>query len=482
MSSLDVFRFCFVNLRTLADFEHDHVEGQMYEGRPEFKGPLSATAETTLSMIFPRKVFNYSLRLDKNMGDFDELTGLYNGCLGSVQRNQSDAIVIPVAFPTQDFERINPAQVITQEPLTILQGYKPTSRIGYADTLKAALPGFTPGLSMLIFFTLMVFIILFKLKASLQNLRYIYSKKRKTKKTAYSTYEIMSLFIQQESFDYHERTRSYLSVLVTMMSFILINYFCNLMSTEQVVVPKPIILESYMDFLTRNEMTPVFMLQLDDHQYFKSGNSDMKLWWHSMVLRAKNESELFVDFDVFSRFLDIIEGLKLKRSFFVNNWYSELFQSTLCHAGCTLKIKDNVLAWTQIDGILNNGFAKTMVVRKVEGNAMIDQSIRRLRGSFEMGIQHLIRRQLRDITYFSQFLGPNTDLKRMHDCMSDVLIMEKPDQMPFSMQNLKSIFATFLFFIFISCSVLCFECRLRIVATLKNYQVEYYKSADGSSS
>ena len=470
--SSDVFRFCFVKLRTLADLKPDHVEGHVYEGRPGFKGPLAATAETIHSMVFPSKVSNYSVRLKKNMGDFDELTGLYDGCLGSVQRNESDAVVIPVAFPTQDFERINPVQIISQEALTIIQGYKPTNRTGYADTLETALPAFTPGLWMLIFFALMVFMVLFKLKVSFCNsLRKFMRRKRRAKKDN-SIYEVLSLFVQQDCIYFRDRTRSYLSLLITVMSFILINsYFCNLMSTEQVVVPKPIVLKSYMDFLTTKEMTPVFMLQLDDHQYFKSGNSDLKLWWQSMVLRAKNEFELFTDFEDLSRLIDIIiEGLKLKRSFFVNNLYSELVQSTLCHAVCTLKIEDDVFAWTQIDEILNNGFAKAMVLRKVEGNAMINQSIRKVKGAFEMGLQYHLRQQLSDITYFSQFLGPNTDFKRMHDCMSDVLIMEKPDRMPLSMHNLKSIFITFFVFILISYCVLCFECRLRIMKAFPNFK------------
>ena len=466
MSSSDVFRICLLRLGKIVEFDPEPDEGRVYEGRPTFKGPVAAIAESALVMGFPTKLSNYSVRFEKNFGDFDELTGLYNGCLGSVQRNESDAIMAPVAFPTQDFEKINPVQIISQEALTIIQGYKPTYRIGYADTLKAALPAFTPGLWMLMFLTLMTFMILFKLKVSLQNLlKKVMRRKRRAKKDD-STYEVLSLFIQQNSFDYHDRTRSYLSLLITVMSFILINNFCNLMSTEQVVVPKPIILRSYMDFLTRREMTPVFYLQMDDYKYFKSGNSNMKFWWESMVLRVKNESKLFVDFEDFSRLIEImIEAQKLKISLLVNNLYSEIVRRGACHAMCTLKLKDDVYAWTQIDGQLSNGFAKTIVARKVEGNAMIDQSIRRLRGSSEMGIQYHLRQQLSDVTYFSQFLGPNTDFKRMHNCMSDVLIMEKPDLMAFSIHNLKSIFVTFFVFILISYCVLCFECRLRIMKT-----------------
>ena len=213
-----------------------------------------------------------------------------------------------------------------QEALTIIQGYKPTYRTGYADTLKAAVPAFTPGLWMLMFITLMVFIILFKLKLSLRNsLKKVMGRKRMARKDD-STYKVLSLFIQQDSVDYHDRTRSYLSLLITVMSFILINsYFCNLMSAEQVVVPKPIILKSYMDFLTTKEMTPVFFFQIDDHQYFRSGNNDMKLWWQSMVLRSKNESELFADFEDFSRLVQIMnKAVKLKRSLIVNNLYFEM--------------------------------------------------------------------------------------------------------------------------------------------------------------
>ena len=472
MSSSNVFRFCFMRLGNIVEFDPEPDEGSVYEGRPRFKGPVAAVAETTLTMIFPSKVSNYSVRLEKNVGDFNELTGLYDGCLGSVQNNESDAIMVPVAFPTQDFERINPVQIVSQEGLTIIQAYKPTTGTGYADTLKAALPAFTPGLWMLMFFTLIVFMILFKLKVSLRNsLKKVMRRKRRAKKDD-STYEVLSLFIQQDSFDYRDRTRRYLSVLITVMSFILINnYFCNLMSTEQVVVPKPIVLESYMDFLTRNEMIPMFYLQLDDHEYFKSGNDDMKLWWKTMVSRTKNESELFADLHDFSRLIDVIsEAMKLKRSVFVNNLYSEAIRRSACHAVCTIKLVENLFAWTKIDGQLSNGFPKTIVLRKVEGNAMIDQLIRRLRGSSEMGIQYHTRQLLNDITYFSQFLGSNTDFKRMHDCMSDVLIMEKPDLMPFSMLNLKSIFITFFVFILISYCVLCFECRLRIMEAFLNFE------------
>ena len=380
MSSSDVFRFCFMRLGKLIEFDPEPDEGKVYEGRPRFKGPMAATVETAFAMAFPSKLFNYSVRLEKNMGDFDDQTDKYDGCLGSVQRNESDAIMVPVAFPTQDFERIYPAEIISQEPLTIIQGYKPTTRTGFADTLKAAVPAFTPGLWMLMFFTLMVFIVLFKLKVNLHNLVPKVMRRKRRAKKDYSTYEVLSLFIQQDSFDYHDRTRSYLSFLITVMSFIMIDsYFCNLMSTEQVVVPKPIILESYMDFLTTNEMTPVFLLQFDDHQYFRSGNNDMKLWWKTMVSSSKNESELFADFHDFSRLIQImVKAVKLQRSLFVNNLYSELVKRTICHAVCTIKLEDDVFVWTQIDGKLSNGFPKAMVARKVKGNAMIDHSIRRL--------------------------------------------------------------------------------------------------------
>ena len=286
MSSLDVFRICFMRLGNIVEFDPEPDEGRVYEGRPRFKGPVAAIAKTLFAVVYPSKVSNYSLRLEKNFGDFDELTGLYDGCLGSIQRNESDAIMARVSFPTQDFERIYPAEIISQEPLTIIQGYKPTYRTGYADTLKAALPAFTLGLWMLMFFTLMVFMILFKLKVSLRNwVRKLMKRKRRSEKD-YSIYEVLSLFIQQDCVHFNDRTRSHLFLLITVMSFILINsYFCNLMSTEQVVVPKPIILESYMDFLTRHETTPVFLLQFDDHQYFKSRNGDVKLWWHSMILK-----------------------------------------------------------------------------------------------------------------------------------------------------------------------------------------------------
>ena len=190
-----------MRLTNIVEFDPEPDEGKVYEGRPRFKGPLAAVAESALAMAFSTRLSNYSVKLEKNMANFDELTGLYDGCLGSIQRNESHAIMASVSFPTQDFERINPVRVISQEPLNIIQGYKPTYRTGYADTLKAALSAFTPGLWMLMFFTLMVFMVTFKLKVSLRNGgKNVIRRKRRAKKDD-STYEVLSLFISEDSFD-----------------------------------------------------------------------------------------------------------------------------------------------------------------------------------------------------------------------------------------------------------------------------------------
>ena len=207
MLSKDVLGFCFVNIEKLVEFQHEIIEVQAYEGRPKLKGDWSHAVETTIAMLLPRKVPNYSVRFAKNLGDLDDITGQYDGCLGCAQGNESDTSVGHVAFPTQDFERIYPVQIVIQEPLAIIQGYNPTSRIAYADTLKVALPAFTPGLWMLMFFTLMVFLTLFRLKVNLPNWGQEIKKMGET--TGNSTYEVLSLFIQQNSFDYHDRTRSY---------------------------------------------------------------------------------------------------------------------------------------------------------------------------------------------------------------------------------------------------------------------------------
>ena len=464
MSSSDVFRLCFVNLgSSFVKLNPSIQEGQVYEGRPKFEGPLASTFNAMLQVLVPKKVSNYSARIENKFGDFDDQTGQYDGCVGSLQRNESDTFGGQVAFPTQAFDTINPVQIFAQEPLAIIQGYKPTYRTDYADTLKAALPAFTPDLWMLTFFTLMVFMATFKLKVSLRNWGKKVMKRKRRAKKDYSIYEVLSLFIQQDSSDYSDKTRSYLSLLITGMSFILINsYFCNLMSTEQVIVPKPIVLKSYMDFLTRSEVTPFFLFQLDDHEYFKSGNPTLKPWWNKMVMRVKNESALFIDVANLEGILPVInDAVKLKRSLIVNNLYKDIGRKTVCYAGAVLQFRD-MLVWSQIDQKLDKQFAKIAVVRKAEGNAMIAQISRQLRAAGEMGVQLQIFKQVNTMVYLSEFLGPNTDTQIMQNCMSNVLIMEQPDQMPSSITNLKSVFALFFTFNFIAFFVLCYERRQRI--------------------
>ena len=188
-------------------------------------------------------------------------------------------------------------------------------------------------------------------------------------------------------------------------------------------------------------------------------NPTLKPWWQNMVARAENESDLFVSVDQLGHLMELLtEATKLKRSVIVNNLYSGLARKTVCYAGCALKLFRGVLAWKQLDKVLDKEFPKTFFTRKDSGSTVYEQINRRIRITAEIDMTISFYRQLNDIPYLSKYLAKNTNVERMYDCMSNVLIMEQLDQMPSSMHNLKTIFILFFAFNLLAYLVLCVEC------------------------
>ena len=63
--------------------------------------------------------------------------------------------------------------------------------------------------------------------------------------TSYPFFESFSCFIQQDSNDFSDATRRIITVIISILSFVIIKgYFCSLMATDMVIVDKPDVMNS----------------------------------------------------------------------------------------------------------------------------------------------------------------------------------------------------------------------------------------------
>lgn len=446
---MGVLRTCFVGA---PNFVEGDGSGEVHTERPMLTGIFGSNAYGLYEVMTPEG-YNHSLIQAEVDGSFDEKTGEYQGCLRSIFRNESDLAIVVVDYPTRDFDQINPYIIIHEHPMTIFQGYNKTSMTGYTDILVSSTPAFDPDLWLLSLFSVLIMMSIFQTKVKLQRLsqrlnRFI----SQTQLNDYTVYEVLSLFIQQESFDYQDRLRKYLSILITMESFVLINYYCNHMSTDQVVVPKPDIVMSYADFADRPQLLPVFLSTMTDFHFFKLGKPELRQWWHDMVKRSPNQSEkdlMVVESDLTSCLGYIMEAMEGRRALIFNDHFSITFRRTVCRMFASnaahAKKYPNILAWNQIDQKLDMEFPKTMFCRKSEGNSMIDAVIKRGRRSVETGLTLALKKQLEmSEADFGLFEGSQMSYKGLGECLSPVLIMEPVHCMPTGVVNLKTVFLAFL--------------------------------------
>lgn len=115
-----------------------------------------------------------------------------------------------------------------------------------------------------------------------------------------SIYEVLTHLAQVEAIDYDVGSMKIISFLVTFMSFYIITYFGNLMSTDLVTVKEPQLIESYEDLLMRERIQTLFMGFQQDYLMFENAPEDdisKKIWKKSLQTVENKRDQLFIQID-----------------------------------------------------------------------------------------------------------------------------------------------------------------------------------------
>jgi len=302
----NVFRLCFIKSSQVLSLKNIE-EGQVYgcDHKPEFEGITKNIMKSLYDAVISCSIyFNYTFILEEDFGSKDEETGQFTGCYGSLYRNESDISLVALDDPFYDYDRVNPHQIMMEYPLTIIQAYNASDTFLKVDIFKEGIHSFPFNIWMLILMTVFYFAFLFF------NIDYFIEKTKNQRRNRKSFLQIFnekfkSLFkyiyycfmhlLNSNFMEFNHFIQNFLGLLLIIFGFLITNYFINLMATELVVVPRPLIHESYSDLIERN-IIPLFPRHFNEYLYFKNAvnSSDMKILWEKSVIKVGNISGLFL--------------------------------------------------------------------------------------------------------------------------------------------------------------------------------------------
>ena len=421
-----VYRICLTTVPTLfeiSDYESAWAEGQIRDELPEFKGSVSYLCDTTLSTVFKSLKTNISMIKETEMG-MKKKDGTLTGCYRSIRDNESDVAVAIVDFPTIDYDKVDPFQILVEDSVKILSGYesKTEADVSFNDFILTSTKSFDSQTWFAVLVMVAAFFGLWMTKRTLFPDNNHMSLRRRIAEALWDT---LLLFISQESTDYDKFLDRLLSILMTLSFFFLTNIYFGLMSTDLVTVTKPSVINSYED-MNRPNMTPVFAKVLSDTQEFEDaygdddGSIQAKFW-----AKYKDKVEMADSNSAPGKMIGMLhEGANMNRVLLINGVSIDTIRRGVCKVKKGYQLHENVYTWTSRDPrarmqkkgyIMRNGIKQTGHLKAFR---------RKIRNAFETGIfQGLIGAIIRDgLQSTDQFPFPSGPHSKVEKCLSDQVV------------------------------------------------------------
>lgn len=362
-SNQNDLRLCLFDYQTEAiKLLKKTVNGILGTG-PKYKGIMGEVINWSLNTAFGRELLNYTSVIKQTYGRLNTTSGLYeeDSCLYSMQTNESDAAIIYVQSPVVA-KGLRQHSPYFEDYVEILSKWNNTDNAEIRDILHSFREAFDTNIWIVLFVFTFIFIILLKVEiavankgikwARMQRAQRMFSSnfpKATSKKTPTSAltrgaqklsrvknrsavnlvtnyidlnrlyplkdsaiYDVLTHLFQVESIDYEVVSMRLASLFMTILSFYILTYFSNLMSTEMVVVEQPALIRSYKDLLARNKVHMMFLDFQDDYMDFEfapEGSVRRRLWLKSLRTVQNRRESMFVKMDS-SQFLRVASRVR----------------------------------------------------------------------------------------------------------------------------------------------------------------------------
>ena len=457
-----VFRVCTVTVPAvfeIADYESKWAGGQIRDEFPKFTGSWSYIWDTTVTGVFKSLKSNVSVVVENEIGT-KKRNGTLTGCYRSIRDNESDVSILSTDFPTIDYQKVDPYQILMENSLKILSAYESKTEpdVCFNDFILTSIESFDGQTWFTVLAMVTAFFGLWMTKRALLPDNKDVSLRRTIAETLWDT---LLLFISQESRDYYKFLDRLLSILMTLSFFLLTTIYFGLMSTDLVSVAKPSVISSYQDIMNKLDMTPVFAAFMSDTQEFENAYADnedsiqTKFW-----AKYKDEVQMVDPKSDLTKLIDIFQyGADMNRVLIMNGAFIDAVRRAICKVKIGYEVHENVYTWISRDPdakmhkkafIMRNGMKQTRFFKAFR---------RKVRSVFETGIfysfmEALTRNGLQSTEQFPFPSGPHSQVEK---CLSDQVVYADSFVDTVVLQNFQFLLVLAVFMLAASIIVLLLE-------------------------
>ena len=220
-------------------------------------------------------------------GSFDSVAGAYDGCLGKVQRNESDLILQLFEYPVAA-ENLTEGLIIYDTSLSIASTYNKIEALSSAQ-ITSSFRSFSHGIWMICLSLILITSMLLKLRVM------IAVKKRLIRD--YSLFYSITHLVRLHPMPDAGVTRKVLFISGSIFSLVVVHCFLTLIKTELVVTKDPVLFNSYQDIIDRRAM-PIFIKGMGYDEFFKKhgiSKARKKLWKYAT--QTFDLSDMYIQLD-----------------------------------------------------------------------------------------------------------------------------------------------------------------------------------------
>ena len=443
-------RICQILFKPLVEMDE---KGQL-------KGLLSPIADSFAREI--GTVFHNITRTPSDkLGDMNPETRMFDGCLGRIQRNESDIQSPFIAFPVLA-PGLEQGYVVQTSKTVILSAYNNTEIPTNTDVMDAfnslsrplwsltALTVFV--LTLLTFVAIQTNLLLVRQFKPSRNRRVRESKwqsKRRSMRQA-AVVAAGNVMKQHTSYQYNDRRLSAKIIIFVfaMFTFLIHYYFCAMIKTEMVVQKKPETISSY-DEILQKDVRPVWVSQLSAHWDFASAQSDTregKLWQQATRI-GLDKCFIESESDVRQVFPSVVQ----QEAVLIGPSYLERpLITNICAAIKAAGVLMDINIWTKADPSSKEKLTGVMIT-----SAMPQEHVKKLNRVTQAIFEHSLAQKTLKKLEFSYF--PDVGSRAVHDCLSNMIIF--PDQIltPVTLSHYDRLFVVSALLVIVAVAVLVFE-------------------------
>ena len=467
-------RICAATVEHMLELSGDE---QKFKG---FFAPMYGFLVDNLGRFFP----NVTVMSSNKLGDMDSKTMMFDGCLGRLQRNESDVMIQVVPFPALGNGLIHSKTGIATK-IVMWSMYNSTAVPSETDVMDA-FKSFSRPLWLLIILTAAVLtVVVFKTFQS----KFLFlprskvtdkrsTLKQRTRRCMHQALTIATANVLKQHTSYRFRGKLLPGKVILFMfavfALFITMYFSSMIKTEMVVQKRPETISTYEELLAKPNINPFWSKAQNAHWEFMNANKNTaegRIWerarrigLNSCFVEKGDEMERL--YGLLGRQEAVWFGPDYMMSFIVTNMCA-FYRSNGMFAVVNAWLRSDENAREKLTVIMLSSALSPDVVKKFN---------RIIQTEFEYHIQYVTLKRMEFIFF------PDTGSKSLRDCVANKIIYPDHEIEAVHLPHYMRLFASTGYSLFCCLIVLSLEmmCCMYLRITAKK-NLETWTLVHGSS-